>query len=316
MEAAAAEAAAPEALGAGAAASTSGAEDSDSDSAAVSRKRKKEKKEKKKRKKEKKEKKSKKRKKKRRKEKKRKRSSSSDSSSSSGEGGDKRPVQLSEFMAGSKRTKDDGVRYSSVSGLKISDSRDLSEYDVRQAEKRERKLRKLNGADQDEFTHWGDDHKKKGKLTDPAALALQAAFTGFNKREPCPSHCRAHLDSACPWRSGQAGRSHRYDAGQAAGQGCQAEDNRQPQRLRAERGRGERGSKGAFRRSGSRRRHGEMTCQPQRQICHPLRLGRHPLATPRLPRAFLKAAHPCRQYETLAKMFAEGWQREGGGAPI
>ena len=190
MEAAAAEAAAPpEALGAGAAASTSGAEDSDSDSAAAS-KRKKEKKEKKskKRKKEKKEKKSKKRKKKRRKEKKRKRSSSSDSSSSSsGEGDDKRPVQLSEFMAGSKRTKDDGVRYSSVSGLKISDSRDLSEYDVRQAEKRERKLRKLNGADQDEFTHWGDDHKKKGKLTDPAALALQAAFTGFNKREPCPS---------------------------------------------------------------------------------------------------------------------------------
>ena len=193
MEAAAAEAAAPpEALGA-AAASTSGAEDSDSDSAAAS-KRKKEKKEKKskKRKKEKKEKKSKKRKKKRRKEKKRKRSSSSDSSSSSsGEGDDKRPVQLSEFMAGSKRTKDDGVRYSSVSGLKISDSRDLSEYDVRQAEKRERKLRKLNGADQDEFTHWGDDHKKKGKLTDPAALALQAAFTGFNKREPCPSRCRA-----------------------------------------------------------------------------------------------------------------------------
>ena len=193
MEAAAAEAAAPpEALGA-AAASTSGAEDSDSDSAAASKKRKKEKKEKKskKRKKEKKEKKSKKRKKKRRKEKKRKRSSSSDSSSSSGEGDDKRPVQLSEFMAGSKRTKDDGVRYSSVSGLKISDSRDLSEYDVRQAEKRERKLRKLNGADQDEFTHWGDDHKKKGKLTDPAALALQAAFTGFNKREPCPSRCRA-----------------------------------------------------------------------------------------------------------------------------
>ena len=202
MEAAAAEAAAlPEALGAAAAstsgaaaASTSGAEDSDSDSAAASnKKRKKEKKEKKskKRKKEKKEKKSKKRKKKRRKEKKRKRSSSSDSSSSSGEGDDKRPVQLSEFMAGSKRTKDDGVRYSSVSGLKISDSRDLSEYDVRQAEKRERKLRKLNGADQDEFTHWGDDHKKKGKLTDPAALALQAAFTGFNKREPCPSRCRA-----------------------------------------------------------------------------------------------------------------------------
>jgi hypothetical protein len=84
-------------------------------------------------------------------------------------------------MAGSKRTADDGERYSSVSGLKISNSYEMSEYDKSQAEKRERKLRKLNGgAEQDDFQHWGGDFKK-AKVTDPAALALQQTLRGINK---------------------------------------------------------------------------------------------------------------------------------------
>ena len=53
---------------------------------------------------------------------------------------------------------------------------------VEQAEKREKKLRKLNGGtDQDEFQHWGGDFKKKAALTDPAALALQATLKSINK---------------------------------------------------------------------------------------------------------------------------------------
>ena len=138
----------------------------------------------KKSKKSKKEKKSKKHKKEKKSKKKRKRerssgSSSSDSDDDAGSGRGK-PVQLSEFMAGSKRTADDGERYSSVSGLKISNSHELSEYDKAQAEKRERKLRKLNGAEQDEFQHWGGDFKKQ-KVTDPAALALQETLKGINR---------------------------------------------------------------------------------------------------------------------------------------
>ena len=216
--------------------------DSDSDDSS-SKKRKKEKKEKKS-KKHKKEKKSKKsssskkhkKEKKHKKKRKREKDSSGSSSSSDSEEDGKGPVQLSDFMKGSSRTKDDGERYSSVSGLKISgDTSDLraqlaeqvrvvgrpqlnqfgdfkylphacylmlscfaatriSEVvwiegpDMRrcfadQAERRERKLRKLNGgAEQDEFQHWGGDAKKKKEITDPAALALQATLRGINKQ--------------------------------------------------------------------------------------------------------------------------------------
>jgi outer membrane biosynthesis protein TonB len=162
------------------------ASDSDSEDSTKG-KRKKERKEKKS-KKHKKEKKSKKAKKHRKekkgkkKKKKRERSSGSSSSDSDDDAGDgkSKPVQLSEFMAGSKRTAGDGERYSSVSGLKISNSHEMSEYDKEQAAKRERKLRKLNGAEQDEFQHWGGDFKKK-KVTDPAALALQDTLRGINK---------------------------------------------------------------------------------------------------------------------------------------
>jgi serine/arginine repetitive matrix protein 2 len=144
-------------------------------------------KESKKHKKEKKSKKSKKHKKEKKSKKKRRRERGSGSSSSTsdsdddGGGSSSKPVQLSAFMAGSKRTADDGERYSSVSGLKISNSYEMSEYDKSQAEKRERKLRKLNGgAEQDDFQHWGGDFKK-AKVTDPAALALQQTLRGINK---------------------------------------------------------------------------------------------------------------------------------------
>jgi hypothetical protein len=164
----------------------SSASDSDSEDSTKGR-RKKERKEKKskkhkKEKKSKKGKKHKKEKKSKKKKKKRERSSGSSSSESDDDAGDgkSKPVQLSEFMSGSKRTADDGERYSSVSGLKISNSHEFSEYDKAQAEKRERKLRKLNGADQDEFQHWGGDIKKR-KVTDPAALALQQTLRGINK---------------------------------------------------------------------------------------------------------------------------------------
>jgi hypothetical protein len=166
------------------------ASDSDSEEGRKeSKKHKKERKEKKskKHKKEKKSKKSKKHKKEKKSKKKRRRERGSGSSSSTsdsdddGGGSSSKPVQLSAFMAGSKRTADDGERYSSVSGLKISNSYEMSEYDKSQAEKRERKLRKLNGgAEQDDFQHWGGDFKK-AKVTDPAALALQQTLRGINK---------------------------------------------------------------------------------------------------------------------------------------
>jgi hypothetical protein len=69
--------------------------------------------------------------------KKRKREKDSAGSSSGSDSGEednteKGPVQLSDFMKGSSRTKDDGERYSSVSGLKIANSYTMSEYDKEQ----------------------------------------------------------------------------------------------------------------------------------------------------------------------------------------